>query len=127
MGTRCLTFVYDDSTPVLCLYRQFDGYPAGHGIDLAMFLNSFEAVTNGIYLKETRKTANGMGCLAAQMVAEFKKEVGQFYLLPTDTEDAGQEYEYHVYQDRVVVKGYASKSIFNGSWQEFSAWCTSEE
>jgi hypothetical protein len=27
MGTRSLTYVYDDKTPVVCMYRQFDGIP----------------------------------------------------------------------------------------------------
>ena len=36
MGTRSLTFVYDENnTPVLNMYRQFDGYPSGHGAELA--------------------------------------------------------------------------------------------
>lgn len=40
MGTRSLTFVYDedDKTPIVNMYRQFDGYPSGHGADLADFL-----------------------------------------------------------------------------------------
>ena len=34
MGTRSLTYVYDDysvNTPIMCMYRQHDGYPTGHG------------------------------------------------------------------------------------------------
>jgi hypothetical protein len=26
----------------MCLYRQFDGYPSGHGVELADFLNKIE-------------------------------------------------------------------------------------
>lgn len=120
MGTRALTFVYDEGKPVACLYRQFDGYMSGHGRDLAKFLSSFQAITNGIAAGEKRKTANGMGCLAAQMIANFKTEVGGFYLYPTNTKDAGQDYTYHVYEDMVEVRGYSGNLVFRGSWDEFA-------
>ena len=36
MGTRSLTFVYDeDGRKIINMYRQYDGYPSGHGKDLA--------------------------------------------------------------------------------------------
>jgi hypothetical protein len=125
MGTRSLTFVYDDNRKVLCMYRQFDGYPSGHGRELATFLNDFVDVVNGIRIGDTRKIANGMGCLAAQLVANFKAGVGGFYLYPTSTKDAGQEYEYHVYAEKVVVKETYdnNKTIFTGTWAEFSKFC----
>jgi hypothetical protein len=48
MGTRCLTKVYDEDTEILCLYRQFDGYPkGGHGDELTAFLSGMK-ITNGI-------------------------------------------------------------------------------
>jgi len=37
MGTRSLTYVYDNKEPLVCMYRQFDGYPSGHGKELAEF------------------------------------------------------------------------------------------
>ena len=127
MGTRSLTFVYDGRTRVMCMYRQFDGYPSGHGAELASFLGGFDAVVNGYAFNETRKVANGMGCLAAQLVANFKVGVGGFYLYPTSTKDAGQEYEYHVYAEKVVVKetsySGANKTIFTGTWAEFTEFC----
>ena len=42
------------------------------------------------------KVANGMPCLAAQLVAKFKQEVGHFYLYPARTRDCGEEYVYTV-------------------------------
>ena len=120
MGTRSLTFVYDETaTPIVCMYRQYDGYLSGHGSDLNDFLSSFAAIVNGIDSRETRKVANGMGCLAAQMVAHFKVGAGGFYLHPTDlNQDSGQEYEYHIFQDNIVVKDPVDV-IFDGSWEEF--------
>jgi len=128
MGTRSLTFVYDDlNKPVLNMYRQFDGYPSGHGRELAGFLDQFEEITNGMTIGDTRKIANGMGCLAAQLVGHFKTEAGGFYLYPVRSKDCGQEYEYHVYKDRVVVKDYNNKKIFDGSWNHFLDFCVDGE
>ena len=99
MGTRSLTFVYDQygdkQKPVVNMYRQYDGYPTGHGAELAEFLAPFTLV-NGLGIGEIRKVANGMGCLAAQMVAHFKQTPGGFYIHPTDITECGQDYEYHV-------------------------------
>jgi hypothetical protein len=123
MGTRSLTFVYDYDKPVMCMYRQFDGYPEGHGRELSDFLGQFDEIVNGLRLGETRKVANGMGCLAAQMVGHFKIGAGSFYLYPTNTKDAGQEYEYHIHKDKIKVKDYNKKTIFNGTWDEFHDFC----
>lgn len=125
MGTRSLTFVYDDQDkPIIKLYRQFDGYPSGHGIELAQFLNSIEEITNGISMGDClRRTANGMGCLAAQMVVHFKKEVGGFYLYNVEGNDHWQDYEYHVYRNRVEIMGYDRKVLFVGNWPEFESFC----
>lgn len=142
MGTRSLTFVYDGEEPIINMYRQYDGYPSGHGAELAEFLGSFEAITNGIRVGEERKIANGMGCLAAQLVANFKVGAGQFYLYPTSAVDCGQDYEYHIYSDqrgvcvRITDRGcnlfgltMSDKidAIFDGTVEEFTAFCTSKE
>ena len=50
MGTRSLTYVYDEQgEKIINLYRQFDGYPTGHGQELAEFLNKGRMV-NGLEL-----------------------------------------------------------------------------
>ena len=134
MGTRSLTFVYTDHygsdespTPIINMYRQFDGYPTGHGAELATFLNSFDAVVNGIPFGDTRKLANGMGCLAAQLIAHFKDGVGGFYLYPVTSVDCGQEYEYHIYSDRITVFGWDKEHLFTGPWSAFTEFCTEKE
>jgi hypothetical protein len=127
MGTRSLTWVYDDQEPVICLYRQYDGYPEGHGAELAEFINGF-TIVNGLGAKTDRKIANGAGCFAAQLVAHFKTEAGQFYLhAPKPGRDDGQDYEYHVYRDRVVVKNYSGHKMFDGPWAEFAVFCSATE
>ena len=126
MGTRSLTFVYDNKEPMINMYRQFDGYPSGHGSELAEFLNSFDAIVNGIPVGDKRRLANGMGCLAAQLIANFKTEVGGFYMYPVSAEDCGQDYEYHVYENKVIVKN-PTEVIFDGSWKDFNEFCSAEE
>ena len=122
MGTRSLTYVYEGKHPVVCLYRQYDGYPSGHGAELAEFLDGYEIV-NGFGQKRA-KLANGMGCLAAQMVAHFKTEVGNFYLhAPVLDRDDGQDFEYHVYEKDVIVFNYRKDLVFKGSHAEFAGFC----
>jgi hypothetical protein len=124
MGTRSLTFVYDENEDaVVCMYRQYDGYPAGHGSELAKFLKSGRIV-NGLPFGSSEKLFNGMQCLAAQMVAEFKDGPGGIYLYaPTTNKDCGQEYEYHVYEKRIKVIGDGNNVIFTGDYDQFEYWC----
>ena len=121
MGTRSLTFVYEENEPFLNMYRQFDGYPSGHGQELAKFLLSGEMV-NGIPVGVNELVFNGMGCFAAQMIANFKKSAGGFYIYPIESNDCWQEYEYHIYEDTVVVKN-PDEVIFDGTWNEFRDFC----
>jgi len=139
MGTRALTFVYDGDKPIVNLYRQYDGYPSGHGLELAEFLDGFKVV-NGIG-RETTRIANGMGCLAAQVVAHFKDSVGGFYIHSVDSTECGQDYEYHVYQKdkelrvRITNRGCnlfgltmsdTNEGIFDGTATEFLEFCSKE-
>jgi hypothetical protein len=120
MGTRSLTFVYDGDVPVINIYRQYDGYPSGHGHELAQFLDS-KTLVNG-YAKQNSAQANGMGCLAAQLIVQLKHGIGGIYIYPVSSTDCFQDYEYHVYEDRVVVKD-PTAVIFEGTWEEFSQFC----
>ena len=118
MGTRSLTFVYDeDGEAIINLYRQYDGYMEGHGRELAEFLAG-KRIVNGLS-GDTSMVFNGMGCLAASVVANFKDAAGGFYLHPVSHTNCGQDYEYHVYEDKVVVKNYNGRKIFSGNWEEF--------
>ena len=137
MGTRSLTFVYDSSNSddgttneaIMCIYRQYDGYPSCHGHELAQFLNS-KTLVNG-YGEQNSVEANGMSCLAAQLVVQLKHGVGGIYIYaPMTGRDYSQDYEYHVYDDKVIVQNcntvYDSghyQVIFEGTWQEFAQFC----
>jgi hypothetical protein len=125
MGTRSLTVFLDAyGKEIAVLYRQFDGYPTGHGADLKEFFGDMVLV-NGIGLDEKRKIANGMGCLAAQVVANFKKGVGGIYLYPTGSRDCDEDYIYTVSPgDRggihLKVTGYDGKFLYDGNVKDFN-------
>jgi hypothetical protein len=125
----------DDGHKGPCLYRQFDGYPTGMGKDLQEFLAPITMI-NGIstenyckhcgdskYLHEGNgsgacrnyepkvKAANGMGCLAAQIVAHFKTELGGIYLHASGSRDLGEEFVYTIRTTRqlqLMVQGGAT-------------------
>lgn len=96
MGTHAITRVKENGQVILALYRQYDGYTGGHGKELAEFLVG-KPLTNGIGDYD-KPSFNGMGCLAAQLVAHFKTGVGGFYIYPTDAED--EEYNYTIEMNR---------------------------
>ena len=140
MGTRALTFVYDGETPIINMYRQYDGYPSGHGQELAEFLTQGKLV-NGLSGKN-ETVFNGMGCLAAQMIANFKQTPGGFYIHPVTDTECGQDYEYHVYERedelrvRVTNRGFnmfgltmddTNETLFDGNVIEFLDYCNPEK
>lgn len=145
MGTRSLTKVFDassgaageESAIVVNMYRQMDGYPSGHGKELAEFILSGTFV-NGLGLGD-KKVFNGCGCFAAQMVAHFKDGPGSIYLQPTASDDCGQDYEYHIHvpfetdkEPRIEVYdvGYPATNktkLFTGTPKKFLAFCKRKE
>ena len=145
MGTRSLTRVfstYNDekknkqvTEQLVNMYRQYDGYPEGHGMELADFLKGGKVV-NGIGANETQVVFNGAGCLGAQMIAHFKNGAGGIYIEPISANNCGQEYEYEVIVDfdtkeltmKCIVVGYidskgnyknGKKVLFEGKPSEF--------
>lgn len=139
MGTRSLTHfiqryqeqpkdkrrkpIFKD-TEVVVMYRQYDGYPSGHGIDLAEFLAKGRLV-NGISAVENELVFNGMGCLAAQVVAHFKQGAGGIYLHSAGTTDCWEEYNYYIIANEetkeIILKcvNSSDKVIFEGTPQNF--------
>lgn len=147
MGTRAMTVVRETyklngkqkTKTVTAMYRQYDGYEEGHGLELAEFINSRKFV-NGMSGDE--EVFNGVGCFAAQMIYHFKKgKAGGFYLYPHD-ETGGCSYKYEVIVDfdkiqenknyspllKIYECGYMTKTdkyvnknklIFSGTASEF--------
>ena len=95
MGTRSTVKFFDGETQLLAIYQQYDGMISGVGHSLANWLKD-KKVINGFGGKEQTKAngyANGMGCLAAQYVADKKTEIGGFYITSPDDEEL---YNYEV-------------------------------
>lgn len=95
MGTRSLTVIEDHGKELMVMYSQYDGYPAGHGQALRDRFGR-HLIVNGLS-GDMDIVANGMGCLAAQVVAHFKEGPGGIYIYPAGTRDAGEEYIYTLY------------------------------
>ena len=131
MGTRSLTVVKDNfwgkNEEVMVMYRQFDGYPEGHGDQLVDFLLSGEGV-NGIPVGSDKLFFNGAGCLAASLVSHFKNGAGGIYLEPSGSRNCGEEYIYEVTvnaDSTLLLKVYsvyaASTPIFEGTPETWNA------
>ena len=124
MGTRCRTIIHDDGVPLISMYRQFDGYLSGHGLELATFLLDMKIV-NGLGL-ERKRVANGAGCLAAQMIAQFKTAPGNIYIEPMPDEDTDHvDYVYKVMVDsgKITVEVTGDGNNFKGTVSEFAKYC----
>jgi len=125
MGTRSTIKFYsewDNKAVLLSVYQQYDGYIRFVGHDLARWLSD-KKVINGIGPGEiTRENgyANGMGCLAAQYVADMKGGIGGFYLTtPKDRQEYNYQVRYADGQFNIKVKRWDSnRAIFDGTPQE---------
>lgn len=124
MGTRAHTFVYEEEVPLVNIYCHWDGDPNNLGKKLGKILKNRKLV-NGIPDVLFEPTSNGMGCLAAMLVAQLKTSIGDHYLYPIGTTALDKDFEYHIYEDCVVVKEFVSSNsvIFTGSWNEFVEFC----
>lgn len=153
MGTRSLTVFTEDlnnsSEEICVLYRQFDGYPTGHGADLKECLSKAQmgnGIPGGLDLSDGSKFFNGMADLAVQTITRLKKmevekasnfaaakvfgkkmndlEPGQFYLHKAGTRDCGEDYTYTIYPKGEVVclkvEGSYKGELYNGPVNDFN-------
>jgi hypothetical protein len=102
-----ITYVHesDRRSPVLVrMLRHSDGGLSAHGKELKDFLSGITLV-NGLSVNQ-RAVANGMDCLAAQIVAHFKgvtNNAGGIYLtLPTMSAE-GADFSYRVFEQNKVI------------------------
>ena len=124
MGTRSLTVFEDDKgNYIATIYRQYDGYPSGLGKDLYDIMNGM-VVVNGFNSDTPKKAANGIGCMAAQVVAGLKECIGNVYLksspmsfqdLLQTIDDCWAEYTYII----SVHEGKPRVHLYDGHDLEF--------
>lgn len=125
MSTRCVTKFFDsfDDKQIACIFRHCDGYPEGHGRDLAKFLNSRVVVTglDGFSIPGKVK-ANGMGRLAAQMVAALQRH--ELRIDPPRRQRWDEEYVYEVRHDSLKAIGVLGRRrvLYDGPWDGYEAW-----
>ena len=126
MGTRSLLhFIRKQDDTKLCnIYRQYDGYPEGRGLELAKWLESFNIV-NGFSSKAKRRIANGLDCLCALWISEEKgDEAGNIYMMGINDRDCGEEYIYKVWEeDNNIYMScfdvWERKLLFEGTPKEY--------
>lgn len=90
------------------IYHHWDGYPERLGVKLANYLQGYD-IRNGIPNDHQGPIANGIGCLAAQLVSYLKDEPGNVYLRPPSNIDL-EDYVYYIWikeNSRIMI------SIFN--------------
>ena len=72
-----------------------------HGKELKDFL-SFITLVNGLSANQCA-VANGMDCLAAQIVAHFKEGAGGIYLTLSTRSAEDSDFSYHVFEKNKVI------------------------
>ena len=82
---------------MVSIYNHFDGYPEGLGVTLASYLED-KVITNGLG-KDRYSCFNGLGCMAASIIAELKDEAGQIYIEDPERPHGWIDYEYYVWGD----------------------------
>ena len=105
------------------VYKHYDGYPSGHPVELAEFLEGFKIVNGVPFDGDHSRMANGLGCLAAQYIAAFKMAPGDLYIENPDTEHDWIEYITYVWgtEDKDIWMSIFSdedECIFVGKPQE---------
>lgn len=125
MGTRSTTKFYRKlSNGIMVyfggIYRQYDGYPEGHGRDLVELLKGKTFVNGFNSSQKTNKFFNGIECLGAWIIGQLKGEdIGNIYLT---SENSSEEYNYKIYQDETKPTIYISIGDFDGTIEEFNKW-----
>ena len=112
------------------LYHHFDGYPEGLGVTLANYLNDI-SVVNGV--SGDSHQANGLGCLATQLVVhlktgdeadwDLKGKPGNVYIDKAGAKRDWIDYIYYVWATEgkdvwISIFDYNDECIFVGTSQK---------
>ena len=91
MSTSCVVRFIEDEDVICAFYKHCDGGSFERTLD--DFLEEFKLV-EGLPLHYERRIANGMGDLAAQVIAHFKVGPGEIYMCNPKNEG---DFTYEVY------------------------------
>ena len=118
--------VYTDE--LVRIYQQYDGYPSGVGKQLATWLSG-KTIINGYGLNQTANLGfcNGIGCMSAQFIHDFKTDIGNLYITDhDDTEDYNYKvivtYDIPTSEYNITLEVYRwddNTPFFSGTPQEF--------
>jgi len=92
-----VSFSEEPNQTIVDIYHHWDGYPEGLGVTLASYLDD-KKVTNGLSDRNDYSVFNGMGCLAASLIAELKDGPGDVYIEPRESH-GWIEYQYYIWGD----------------------------
>lgn len=133
MGTRSVIKFQEDGETICAIYQQFDGYIEGVGATLFEFLDEI-TVVNGLSVDQPERVANGVGCLAAQFIAQFKVGAGGFYMThPNDNQEynyivnscwEGEGWKAKLGEPTITVISY-DEVLFSGSVMDFGLFIDS--
>ena len=108
MGTRAtisiarreegVSFSEKPDKVMVSIYQHYDGYPEGLGVTLASYLDD-KKITNGLPVDRNTPVFNGLGCMAASIIAELKEEAGNVYIEDPERKHGWIEYEYYIWGD----------------------------
>jgi hypothetical protein len=91
-----VSFSEEPNKTIVDIYHHWDGYPEGLGVTLASYLDG-KKITNGLG-RDNDNLFNGMGCLAASLVAELKDGPGDVYIEPRESH-GWIDYQYYIWGD----------------------------
>ena len=102
---------------LVSIYHHFDGYPEYLGVTIANYLDG-KRIVNGLS-DRSKPVFNGLGCLAASLIAELKDEPGYVYVDDPNHPHGGLDYEYVVWGDSgkgiwFSIFNYCGDCIFVG-------------
>ena len=93
-----VSFSEEPNQTIVDIYHHWDGYPEGLGVTLASYLDG-KRVVNGIGSKDSEDLIfNGMGCLAASLVAYLKDGPGNVYI-ECRNQHGWIDYRYYIWGD----------------------------
>ena len=82
---------------LVSIYHHWDGYPEYLGVKLASYLDN-KKITNGIGSRDNENLVfNGLGCMAASIIAELKDEPGNVYIEDPNRPHGWIDYEYYIW------------------------------
>ena len=93
-----VSFSEKPNKTIVDIYHHYDGYPEGLGVTLASYLDG-KKITNGLGSRDDYSYFNGLGCLAASLVAELKDGPGNVYIEDKDRPHGWLDYKYYVWGD----------------------------